>query len=234
MTKGSQKMHDIQMNFIISSDVKLRFPKLRVLTCRISDVKVRKQDTELENFKNELINSIKTQYNLDSLKDAASFRAYRDFFWRIGVDPTKNRPAAEALIRRILRGENLPRINTLVDAYNLASIKTEIALAAFDADELKGNLLMRLAETGAEFMGIGMSKPMILQGNEVVISDEEKLVAVYPHRDAEDMKVTELTRNALLLICGVLGISEKSLRNAAHMTIEFITRFCGGEGRVIE
>jgi len=227
-------MHDIQMNFIISSDVKLRFPKLRVLTCRISDVKVRKQDTELENFKNELINSIKTQYNLDSLKDAASFRAYRDFFWRIGVDPTKNRPAAEALIRRILRGENLPRINTLVDAYNLASIKTEIALAAFDADELKGNLLMRLAETGAEFMGIGMSKPMILQGNEVVISDEEKLVAVYPHRDAEDMKVTELTRNALLLICGVPGISEELLRNAAHVAMELITRFCGGEGRVIE
>jgi len=136
--KGPQKMPYTQMNLIISSDIESCFPRLRVLTFRITNVKVRKQDAKLEKFKNELINNIKKQYNLDSLKDVASFRAYRDFFWKIRVDPTKNRPAAEALIRRILRGENLPRINTLVDAYNLASIKTEIALAAFDADKLRG------------------------------------------------------------------------------------------------
>jgi len=227
-------MHDAQMNLIISSDIEPRFPRLRVLTSRITDVKVRKQDAELEKFKKELINNAKKQYNLDSLKDVASFRAYRDFFWKIEVDPTKNRPAAEALIRRILRGEQLPRINTLVDAYNLASIKTEIALAAFDADKLRGKLLMRIAEVGEEFMGIGMNKPMILQGSEIVISDEEKLVAIYPYRDAEDTKVTEQTRNVLLLICGVSGISEESLRNAAYVAIEFITHFCGGKGGIVE
>jgi DNA/RNA-binding domain of Phe-tRNA-synthetase-like protein len=219
---------------MINSDIELHFPKLRVLTSQITNVKVRKQNAELEEFKNELTNKVKKQYNLDSLKDEASFRAYRDFFWKVGVDPTKNRPAVEALVRRILRGENLPCINTLVDAYNLASIKTEIALASFDADKLIGTLLMRVAKIGEEFMGIGMSKSMILQGYEVVISDEEKLVAIYPYRDADDTKVTEKTRSVLLLICGVPRISEESLRNARHVAIEFITRFCGGEGRVIE
>ena len=228
--KEHPEMPNTHTSLKISSDIKLRFPRLRVLTCRITHVEVRKQDAKLEKFKNELVSNVKEQYNLDSLKDVASFRAYRDFFWRVGVDPTKNRPATEALIRRILHGETLPRINTLVDAYNLASIKTEIALAAFGADKLKTNLIMRLAETGEEFIGIGMSKPMILQGEEIVISDEEKLVAIYPHRDAEHTKVTEKTRHVLLLICGVPGISEEVLRNAACVAIEFITRFCGGEG----
>jgi len=232
--KGLQKMPETQMKLTISPDIKSRFPKLTVLTSRITNVKVRKQDAELEKFKTELINNIKKQYHLDSLKDVASFRAYRDFFWKIRVDPTKNRPVAEALIRRILRGENLPRINTLVDAYNLASIKTEIALAAFDADKLKGSLIMRIAEAGEEFMGIGMSRPMILQGGEVVISDEKKLVAIYPHRDAENTKVTEQTRNVLLLICGVPGIPKGTLQNTVHVAIEFITRFCGGGGKIIE
>jgi len=227
--KGLQKMHNTQMHLIISPDIKSRLPSLRVLTLRIADVKVRKQDSELEKFKNELINNIKKEYSLNSLKDVASFRAYRDFFWKIGIDPTKNRPAAEALTRRVLRGENIPRINTLVDAYNLASIKTGIALAAFDEDKLRRNLLMRIAKAGEEFMGIGMSKPMILQGGEIVISNEERLVAIYPHRDAEDTKVTEQTRNVLLLACGVPGISDESLQNAAHVATEFITRFCGGE-----
>jgi len=126
----------------------------------------------------------------------------------------------------------LPLINTLVDAYNLASVKTEIALAAFDVDKLRGKLLMRTAQNGEEFIGIGMSKPMILQGDEIVISDEQKLLAIYPHRDAEDTKVTEQTKNILLLICGVPGISEELLRNAAYVAIELITRFCGGKGEL--
>ena len=219
---------------MISSDISSRFPSLKVLTSRIINVKVRKQDAELEKFKNEITNDVRKKYNLDSLKNVASFRAYRDFFWKIGIDPTKTRPAAEALIRRILRRESLPCINTLVDAYNLASIKTEIALAAFDADKLKGKLLMRIAESGEEFIGIGMAKPMILQGGEIVISDEEKLVAIYPHRDADDTKVTEQTRNVFLLTCGVPGISEESLLKASQIAVEFITRFCGREGKVTE
>lgn len=227
-------MFATQVNITINQDIESRFPKLRVLASKMTGVKVRKKDAELEKFKNELINKVKEKYDLDSLKDVASFRAYRDFFWKIGVDPTKNRPAAEALIRRILHGENLPCINTLVDAYNLASIETEIALAAFDADKLRGRILMRVAKTGEEFMGIGMNKPIVLQGGKVVVSDEEKLVAIYPHRDAEDTKVTEQTKNILILVCGVPGISEEMLRNAAHVAIEFVTRFCGGEGGVEE
>ncbi|MDH5664470.1 MAG: phenylalanine--tRNA ligase beta subunit-related protein, partial [Candidatus Bathyarchaeota archaeon] len=160
------------------------------------------------------------------------FRAYRDFFWRVGIDPTKNRPAAEALIRRVLGGKVIPNINTLVDAYNLASIKTEIALAAFDADRLKGGLLMRFAIKGEEFLGIGMEKPMVLQGGEIVISDGEELVAVYPHRDADNTKVTMKTKNVVLLVCGVPGIGEETLQKAARVALEYLTRFCDGEERI--
>jgi DNA/RNA-binding domain of Phe-tRNA-synthetase-like protein len=166
---------------------------------------------------------------LESLKDQPTVRAYRDFFWRVGVDPTKHRPAAEALIRSVLRGRVLPRINTLVDAYNLASMKTEVALAAFDADKIEGDLLMRFADEGDEFVGIGMKGPMRLQGGEIVVSDAEKLVAVYPYRDAESSKITATTRNALLMICGVPGVGDDILQNAAQAAREYIIMFCGGE-----
>ncbi len=213
----------------IDSKLESTFPELRTLTCEIRDVKVVKRSSELESFAAELMKQVKKQYSLEALKDLPTVRAYRDFFWRVGVDPTKNRPAAEALIRRILRGGNIPNINTLVDAYNLASIKTEIALAAFDLDRLRGDLLMRFAEEGEKFMGIGMQKPMVFQGGEIVVSDSEKLVAVYPHRDADNTKVTEKTKNIVLMVCGVPGIREENLRNAKQVTLEYITRFCGGQ-----
>lgn len=217
------------MSLSIHFKVKASFPGLEVLTRQVRGVKVEKQNVELEKFGDELMKGVRERYDLETLKDLLTFRAYRDFFWRVGIDPTKNRPAAEALIRRVLGGKAIPCINTLVDAYNLASISTEIALAAFDSDKLKGALLMRFATKGEEFLGIGMKEPMLLWGGEVVISDAEKLVAIYPHRDAENTKVTEKTRNVLLLICGVPGISEERLSQAARVAVEYVTKFCGGE-----
>ncbi len=219
------------VTFNIEFHLRKRFPQLKVLTCQIRGVRVEKQNVELESFKGKVMRQVREQYDLESLRNLSTFRAYRDFFWRVGIDPTKNRPAAEALIRRVLSGRAIPNINTLVDAYNLASIKTEIALAAFDADRLKGDFLMRFATEGEEFLGIGMEKPMLLQGGEIVISDGEKLVAVYPHRDADNTKISVKTKNVLLLVCGVPSIAEEQLRKAKQVALEYITRFCNGEGR---
>ncbi len=215
-------------NLRISFDLNDRFPDLKVLTFSIKDLKIKKRDDDLEKFKETISEDVKEKYNLESLKDVSIFRAYRDFFWKIGIDPTKNRPAAEALIRRILARKPIPNINTLVDAYNLASVKSEIALAAFDENKLRGELTLRFAKKDEKFLGIGMDKHMNLNGGEVVISDLERLVAMYPHRDAEYSKVTEETSNILMLVCGVPGISLESLHSTAQIATEYITRFCYG------
>ena len=216
------------MTLMIDSELKTRFPELNALTLNIDSVKIKKRNPELENFKLEIIKQIRNEYTLDSVKDHQTFRAYRTFFWKIGIDPTKNRPAAEALTRSILAGKTLPCINTLVDAYNLVSIKSGIALATFDANKLEGDILMRFAEEGEQIFGIGMEKPLTLKGGEIVVSDEEKLIAVYPYRDAENSKVTEETKNVTIVVCGVPGITEASLEYASRVTREYINRFCSG------
>lgn len=213
----------------VSDDLKGRFPRLQVLVSRVRGVKVERRSEELEGFKKEVVERVREGHELESLKDVPILRAYRDFFWRVGIDPTKNRPAGEALIRRVLRGKQIPSINTLVDAYNLASIKTGIALAAFDADKLEGGLLMRFALEGEEFLGIGMERPLELKGGEVVISDGKKLVAIYPYRDSNETKVTSSTKGILLLACGVPGIEEEILQDALKTAVDYVTQFCGGE-----
>lgn len=160
------------------------------------------------------------------LKDEPVLRAYRDFYWRVGVDPTKIRPASEALLRRVLQGKDLPRINTLVDSYNLASMKTHIAIAAFDAARTKGDFRMRLARKGESFLGIGMRAPVDLKGVEVVCEDDDGLVAIYPYRDAHRTRVTTATSDTVFMTCGVPGIDTADLVAAAGTTIEFVKRFC--------
>ena len=215
----------------ISEELRNRYPDLQALVSYIDDVKVTKSGDELEVFSQEIFSEVKNKYKLGNLKDVPIFRSYRDFFWRVGIDPTKVRPAAEALIRRILAGKIIPRINNVVDSYNLASIKTEVALAAFNRDELIGDLMMRQSKEGEKFLGIGMSEPSVLTGSEVVIEDSEKLVAIYPHRDADMTKVTTSTRNVLLLTCGVPGIDITILNNAREHAEKYIIRFCGGKNQ---
>jgi DNA/RNA-binding domain of Phe-tRNA-synthetase-like protein len=217
------------MNLTMNFKLKTQFPDLNALLLTIKGVTVKKQTNELESFKLEVINRIIKKYNLHSVKNHPIFRAYRDFFWKIGIDPTKIRPAAEALTRRVLAGKKLPCINTLVDTYNLASIDTGIALATFDLDKLKGHLFMRFAEKNEKILGIGMKKPFILKGEEIVVSDQEKLIAVYPYRDAENTKVTTKTENVKIVVCGVPRINNETLRRASNLAEEYILRFCNGK-----
>lgn len=209
-------------------DLAEEFPGLEALLFDVTGLRVEPADDPLTAVIDERITKYRGTYVIETLKDEPRLRAYRDFFWRVGVDPTKIRPAAEALLRRVIQGKPLPRINTLVDAYNVASMETRIALAAFDKARLRGELRMRRARPGEAFVGIGMDAPVTLTGVEVVCEDADRLVAIYPYRDAAASQVTFDTRDVRFFVCGVPGIPKAALREAAAVAGEFVTRFCGG------
>ena len=204
------------------------FPGLEALLFDVTGLRVAPTDDTGAAFIEERVIDYRRIYALETLKDEPHLRAYRDFFWRVGVDPTKVRPAAEALLRRVIQGKPFPRINALVDAYNLASAETRIALAAFDKSKLRGDLRMRRSRPGETFLGIGMESTVTLTGVEIVCEDADRLVAIYPYRDADASRVSSATRDVRFLVCGVPGISSEALREAAAVAANLVTRFCGG------
>lgn len=216
------------MHLSIDPGLRAAFPGLDAHLVEVPDVRVRERDERLDAFASILVREFREHLRLESLKDEPSLRAYRDFYWRVGIDPTKIRPASEALLRRVLQGKELPRINTLVDAYNLASMKTRVAIAAFDRATVRGDLAMRLARPGEPFLGIGMAAPVSLKGHEVVVQDDAGPVAMYPYRDADRTRVTLGTEATVFMTCGVPGIAADRLREAAATTEEFVGRFCRG------
>ncbi|MBU7020021.1 MAG: hypothetical protein HXS41_03090 [Theionarchaea archaeon] len=216
----------------IDERVKSTFPDLILLTTAFKSVTVSPESNELEKFKTEFILNIRSRYDIETLKDIPELRSYRDFFWKIGIDPTKIRPASEALIRRVIQGKPLPQINTLVDAYNLASMESRVPLAAFDMKALSGDMVLRFAEPGEEFSGIGMKSPVLLEGNELVIEAGDELIAMYPHRDADKSKITLSTQDVLIVVCGAPGIPLETLKKAQQVAEEYIGTFCGGKKQV--
>jgi DNA/RNA-binding domain of Phe-tRNA-synthetase-like protein len=211
-----------------SQEVLNAFQGICVAEGDIRSVQIAKESPLLEALKMEIIQEIQSRYSLDQVKDDPVFRAYRDFFWSVGVDPTKTRPASEALVRRVLSGGKLPRINTAVDAYNLASVRSGIPIAAFDADTLAGDLTLRFARDGEHFLGIGMEKPVVLQKNQVIMTDVEQIIAIYPYRDSDTTKVTLDTRNIRIITCGVPGITRDQLIGAYALCAGYLEEYAGG------
>jgi DNA/RNA-binding domain of Phe-tRNA-synthetase-like protein len=80
--------------------------------------------------------------------------AVRAMYRRLGVDPTKTRPSSEALLRRVRRGEPLPRVNALVDVINWSSAESGLPFGLYDLDRIEGPVEARRGRAGEEYAGI--------------------------------------------------------------------------------
>jgi DNA/RNA-binding domain of Phe-tRNA-synthetase-like protein len=212
----------------LSQDLLNAFPGTCVAEGDIWSVQIAQESPGLTILKLEIIREIQSRYSLEQVRNEPVFRAYRDFFWSVGVDPTKTRPASEALVRRILSGGKIPAINTAVDAYNLASVRSGIPIAAFDADTLAGDLTLRFAGEGEGFLGIGMERPVVLMKNQVIMTDAEQIIAIYPYRDSDTTKVTQKTRNIRIITCGVPNIRREQLIEAYDLCAGYLKEYAGG------
>lgn len=170
-----------------------------------------------------LLDGLRTRltFSRDDLKSHPVVRALRDFYWRLGIDPTKVRPSSEALARRFLAG-SMPKINNVVDAGNIASIETLVPIGIYDLAMIKGMLVLRRAISGEEFVDIA-GKVNMLIGREIVLADDEGVVHVFPHRDALRTSVRDDTRRVLIVGCYIGdGMPVSLARYAVDRTIELI------------
>lgn len=223
-------------NLKIDPTIQTRHPGLILGAGIVNDLEATPNTRLLEEEIHSTTEWLRSHFTLEKLKDEPNSRAYRDFYWRLGIDPTKQRPAAEALARRLLRGESLPRINAIVDAYNCASLRTLIAIGAYDLGRNTGELVLRLSREGEEFEPIG-GKSEALKAGQIVLADDAKVVHLYPYRDSKQSAVSKDSANVLFLSAGVPKIFRDRVLEAARMACEGVMRVCGGrlEGlRVVE
>ena len=224
----------MQIPVLWSAEVSTRFPELAICIGIINDAHVEKENEQIQKLKRSVYEEVRAKYNIEILKDNPTVRAYRDFYWNLDIDPTKTRPSGEALLRRVLHERELPRISTVVDAYNLASMKTIIPISGFDKDRLNPPFQIRFAKNGETFTGIGMNKPMTLTDKMLVLADEKQILCIYPYRDSDHTKITEHTKNVLIIGYGTPRITETQLKEAVETTLSYIKLVSSGEIETIE
>ena len=172
-----------------------------------------------------LVEKYRAEYTTETIKQIPGIEATRRVYRACGKDPSRYRPAAEALIRRILQGKRLYMIDTLVDLINLASIAYGYSIGGFDADKFVGDTLtLGIGREGEPYEGIG--RGMLNIAGLPVYRDAIGGVGT-PTSDNERTKITINTTRVLVLVNGYDG-NEAQVRANAEYLVRLFERYAQG------
>lgn len=214
------------MEIIVSNEIETVCPNF-VGACVEARVKNSQYSQPLWDEINTLETKFKVELTTETLKDISGIAATRRVYRACGKDPSRYRPASEALIRRVLQGKALYQIDTLVDLINLASMVFGYSIGGFDADKFVGNTLtLGIGKEGEPYEGIG--RGMINIHGLPVYRDEIGGVGT-PTSDHERTKITINTTHLLVLINGYDG-NEASVKQNAEFIQQLLQKFCESDG----
>jgi DNA/RNA-binding domain of Phe-tRNA-synthetase-like protein len=158
--------------------------------------------------------------------------AVRTMYKRVGIDPTKTRPSSEALLRRVRKGDTLPRINSMVDVCNWCSFEFQLPYGLYDAAQIQGDVTLRIGREGESYPGI--RKDDVHVGGRIALVDTRGPFG-NPTSDSDRTMVTTATTRALLVVFAPREVDVVRLARVMDTTSERMQQFngCRETGRLV-
>lgn len=214
------------MNIVVSSEIQTVCPEF-IGACVEANVSNSPYCQPLWDEIDAMGNKYRSTLTTESLKQLSGIAATRRIYRACGKDPSRYRPASEALIRRQLTNKSLYQIDTLVDLTNLASIAYGYSIGGFDADKFDGDTLtLGIGRAGEPYEGI--SRGMINIEGLPVYRDAIGGVGT-PTSDNERTKITLETTHLVVLINGYDG-NEANVKANAEYIQELLRKYCNSDG----
>ena len=157
----------------------------------------------------------------------------RSLYKALGLDPTKTRPSNEALLRRVLKGEDLYRVNTLVDALNLSSLRHQLPFGLYDLAQVRPPIVLRKGTPGEAYEGIRKG-PVHVEDRPVLVDAEGAFGN--PTSDSARTMITLGTKDALVVVYAPAGFATARLTAVMEDTAATLVRSSGGavsESRIL-
>ena len=150
--------------------------------------------------------------------------AVRTMYKRVGIDPTKRRPSSEALLRRVRKGDALPRINSMVDVCNWCSLECQLPYGLYDAAHIEGDVVLRLGVDGESYPGI--RKDDVHVAGRITLADSHGAFG-NPTSDSARTMVTTATTRALVVVFAPREMDARRLDRVVDLTAQRMHEFTG-------
>ena len=205
------------MIITISSEIKDILPNFNVLAYTM-DVKLLDSSVIEEEIR-KTEERISEEYTLEEVLSIPLIKEARDSYKKLGKDPSRYRLACESLLRRIVKGNKLYRINNLVDAGNILSIDLNRSTAVLDLDKIEGDITIRLGKETDIYEGIGRG---IINVSNIPLYCDNISPFGSPTSDTLRTSVNDNTKKILLMIICFNSMNDKDEARA----IEIFTKYC--------
>ncbi|MFC1493569.1 B3/4 domain-containing protein [candidate division KSB1 bacterium] len=172
-----------------------RTPGYKVGYLELKSVVIRDSGGEFWKKFDEEIVKIRNEYELTKIGEDRAISGMRKLYKGWKIDYTRYRPSSERLLRRTLKGNDLYRVNTVVDVCNYISLLYKLPIGLYDRDKAVGEITVRYGVEGDSYMGItGLD---ISAGGKVVVYDGKGPVG----SPATDSKRTALDNGSTNIVC---------------------------------
>ena len=178
---------------------------------------------------------VQHEHRLDSLLAEAEARvrttppaevaSVRTMYKKVGLDPTKTRPSNEALLRRVRKGDTIPRINSAVDIVNWCSLEFQLPYGLYDFSKVSGPVTMRLGAEGESYPGI--RKDDVNVGGRITVADDAGAFG-NPTSDSARTMVTPSSTELLIVVYAPAEIAKAQIERVLDTTAERFARVTGG------
>ncbi|MCP4145617.1 MAG: hypothetical protein GY752_10100 [bacterium] len=168
-------------------------------------------------------NTLRTIFNNLKPSEIPGLAEARKLYRATGVDPTRTRPSSEALLRRVLKGNDLYNISNAVDMCNLASLEFLLPIGMYDYNKIEGDITLRKGRQAEEYAGIRKG-PVHLEGRLGLFDSVGGFGS--PTSDSQRTSVSEETTNLLAIIMSTTSFKkERLIENSAHFA-HLAAKYC--------
>jgi DNA/RNA-binding domain of Phe-tRNA-synthetase-like protein len=176
----------------------------------------------------------RTRISTTPLSELETLSAWRSAFRAFGVNPTKYRSAAEALLRRLTKKGDIPNINAIVDICNLVSIRYGLPVAAFDTRELNLPITVQFSDGSENFKPLFQKEYEHPEPGEVIFADEMMLVVArrWCWRQSDESATQPHTNDAVFTIESQHPGGQADIEFALRDLEGLLGEFVGGEYRI--
>ncbi|MDU2066202.1 MAG: phenylalanine--tRNA ligase beta subunit-related protein [Sporomusaceae bacterium] len=213
------------MQITIHENVSQVVPHCRLGYALITDVAVKGSPPPLAQAFFKLQQEAAAAYKIDLLTKVPRIAAVRSMFKKLSYDPTRYRPASEALVRRVLGGKGLYYVNSAVDVNNYCSLKYLLPFGLYDADQIHGDIVYAKAALGQYQCISGQERPT---GNRPFLHDGEGVFG-NPTADAARTAVTLQTKTLLSVLYADEEVSDEEMKEIIAFTANMLVEFNGGQ-----
>lgn len=211
----------------ITPEVAAHHPRYQALVLVAENLQNGPSTSFTDQLLQQVEEEVRSRFEASSLKDHPHTQAWREAYRSFGMKPQRFQNSAEALISRVLKGNPLPRINRLVDVYNLISVRYALPCGGEDIGHVQGTVSLMYA-TGTEVFDTVKEGQQVTehpQVGEVVWADDLGVTCrAWNWRQGTRTRLTGQTHSAYFLLEHLLPDGQLELEAAGKELHELLLR----------